>query len=378
MRRHVTSTRSDWRERVESQGLHFHTAEGQPYWDEMAYYEFSSSEIDTLERATDELQDLCLKAVEQVFARDMLSHFGVPPAFHGFLRESWERDELTVYGRFDLAFDGRSPPKLLEYNADTPTALLEAAVIQWFWMKDTHPDADQFNSIHEKLIEFWPRLGPATQGPVHFASQGGHVEDFMTANYLRDTAIQAGLDTVYLSVEEIGWNGARRAFVDMQERPIRTAFKLYPWEWMFKEAFGPRLLECRVRWLEPAWKVLLSNKTILTLLWEMFPECPYLLPTFSEPKMDSFVRKPIQGREGGNVQVVRNGQIEFETDGDYGEQLCVYQALGPIPNFDGNRPVIGSWIVNGYACGIGIREDTGPVTRNTSRFVPHLFTASGS
>ena len=65
--------------------------------------------------------------------------------------------------------------------------------------------------------------------------------------------------------------------------------------------------------------------------------------------------------------------LEFETDGDYGEQLCVYQALGPIPNFDGNRPVIGSWIVNGYACGIGIREDTGPVTRNTSRFVPHLF-----
>ena len=373
MRRHVTSTRSDWQQRVESQGLHYHTAEGQPYWDEMAYYEFSSSEIDTLERATYELQDLCLKALEQVFARNLLDRFGVPPAFQGYLRESWEGDELTVYGRFDLAFDGRSPPKLLEYNADTPTALLEAAVIQWFWMKDTHPDADQFNSIHEKLIEFWPRLGPATQGPVHFASQAGHVEDFMTANYLRDTAIQAGLDTAYLSVEEIGWNGARRAFVDMQERPIRTAFKLYPWEWMFKEEFGPHLLECRVRWLEPAWKVLLSNKSILALLWEMFPECPYLLPTFSERKMDSFVRKPVQGREGGNVQVVRNGQVEFETDGDYGEQPCVYQAIGPVPNFDGNRPVIGSWMVNGYACGIGIREDTSPVTRNTSRFVPHLF-----
>src|SRR5262245_12798257 len=266
MRRHVTSTRSDWQQRVESQGLHYHTAEDKPYWDEMAYYEFSSSEIDTLERATYELQDLCLKAVEQVFARDLLEHFGVPPEFHGFLRESWERDELTVYGRFDLAFDGRSPPKLLEYNADTPTALLEAAVVQWFWLKDTHPDAEQFNSIHERLLEFWPRVGPATDGPVHFASQRGHVEDFMTVTYLRDTAQQAGLETIYLAVEDIGWNSQRGAFVDLQERPLRRAFKLYPWEWMMRETFGPRLLEHRVRWLEPPWKVILSNKAILAVL----------------------------------------------------------------------------------------------------------------
>jgi glutathionylspermidine synthase len=375
MRRHVTSTRSDWQQRVEGQGLHYHTPDGETYWDEMAYYGFSSAEIDELERATYELQDLCLKAVEHVIARNLFDRFGVPPAFVNYLKQSWENDELTAYGRFDLAFDGRSPPKLLEYNADTPTALLEAAVIQWFWLKDTHPDADQFNTIHERLIEFWPRLGPATQGPVHFASVRGHVEDFMTANYLRDTAIQAGLETVYLAVEDIGWNHVRRAFVDVEERPIRAAFKLYPWEWMFREQFGPRLLECRVRWLEPAWKVLLSNKAILTVLWELFPECPYLLPTFFEPRTDSFVKKPVQGREGANVQLVRDGKTELETDGPYDDQPCVYQALAPVPSFDGNHPIIGSWMVNGYACGIGIREDASPVTRNTSRFVPHLFTA---
>lgn len=378
MRRHVTSTRSDWRQRVESQGLHYHTLEGQTYWDEMAYYEFSATEIDQLERATYELQDLCLKAVEHVIAKGLFERFRVPPAFVDYLKQSWERDELTVYGRFDLAFDGRSPPKLLEYNADTPTALLEAAVIQWFWLQDTHPDADQFNSIHEKLIEFWPRLGPTTQGPIHFASQQGHVEDFMTVNYLRDTAIQAGLETVYLAVEEIGWNHQRQAFVDMNERPLRTVFKLYPWEWLFEDEFGPHLLESKIRWLEPAWKVLLSNKAILAVLWELFPECPYLLPAFFEPKSDSYIRKPVQGREGANVQLVRGGQVEAETEGLYGEQPCVYQALAPVPCFDGNYPVIGSWLVNGHACGIGIREDIEPITRNTSRFVPHLFTATGS
>jgi glutathionylspermidine synthase len=374
MERQICTPRPDWQARVESQGLQFHTIDGVPYWDESAYYRFGTSEIDDLEKATFALDELCLKAVDHIFEKNRLPEFQIPAQYHAWLRQSWEQDELTVYGRFDFCYDGRSPPKLLEYNADTPTALLEAAVVQWFWMKDTHPDADQFNSIHEKLLEFWPRLGPTTQGPVHFASMRGSVEDLMTVTYLRDTAQQTGLDTVYLAVEDIGWNSARRAFVDMQERPLRTTFKLYPWEWMMREQFGPRLLECRIRWLEPPWKVLLSNKMILAVLWELFPECQYLLPTYKQAKTDSYVRKPCQGREGANVQYVWNRETVQETDGPYNDGPFVYQEARSLPAFQGNYPVIGSWLVNGYACGIGIREDRGPITSNTSRFVPHIFT----
>jgi glutathionylspermidine synthase len=374
MERHAATPRPDWQSRVEGQGLEYHTIDGQPYWDESAFYQFRSAEIDELEKATYALNDLCLKAVDFVFEQNRLDQFNVPPAFRDWLRQSWDRDELTAYGRFDFCFDGKSPPKLLEFNADTPTALVEAAVVQWFWMKDTQPDADQFNSIHDKLLEFWPRLGPTTQGPVHFASHRGHVEDLMTVTYLRDTAQQAGLDTVYLAVEDIGWNPQRRAFVDVQERPLRTAFKLYPWEWLLREEFAPHLLECRVRWLEAPWKMLLSNKAILAVLWEMFPECPYLLPTYFQPKTDSYVKKPCQGREGSNVLYMLNGQELAKTDGPYGDGPFVFQDAKRLPEFDGNYPVIGSWLVNGYACGIGIREDRGPITSNTSRFVPHIFT----
>src|SRR5262249_41235913 len=141
-----------------------------------------------------------------------------------------------------LAFDGENPPKLLEYNADTPTALLEAAVVQWFWMKDVLPSADQFNSIHERLIEAWTALKPKTQGRWYFTSLAGHIEDYMTVNYLRDTAMQAGLETAYLSMEDIGWNSRLRRFVNKSEQPMLHVFKLYPWEWMVKEAFGPHLL----------------------------------------------------------------------------------------------------------------------------------------
>ena len=66
--------------------------------------------------------------------------------------------------------------------------------------------------------------------------------------------------------------------------------------------------------------------------------------------------------------------MPVETEGVYGGPY-VYQQFRMLPKFGENYPVIGSWMVNGYACGIGIREDRSPVTRNTSRFVPHMISA---
>jgi glutathionylspermidine synthase len=315
---------------------------------------------------------MCLGAVEHVFSRRLFEPFGIPPAYQRFLTDSWERDEHTVYGRFDLAYAPGGPPKLLEYNADTPTALLEAAVVQWFWFEDTRHGSDQFTSIHERLVEAWGAFAPGLSEPVYFASLGGHVEDHDTVQYLRDTAEQAGLRTEYLAVEAIRWHPGRRQFVDGAERDIGTIFKLYPWEWMFTEQFGPHLPASNTRWFEPPWKVILSNKAILAVLWELFPDSPYLLRADFRPFGDSYVRKPRQGREGANVRIVEQGQTVVSTGGTYtGEPI--YQERFPLPRFDGYHAVIGSWMVNGHACGIGIREDSSAVTGNVSRFVPHVI-----
>jgi glutathionylspermidine synthase len=372
MRRQTIPPRDGWQALVESQGFHFHTLDGQPYWDESACYAFRAEEIDALEKATYALNDMCLQAVEHVLARDLFETFGIPPRYRDWVRQSWEEDEHTIYGRFDLAYAPPGVPRLLEYNADTPTALLEAAVIQWFWLRDTHAGHDQFNSIHERLIEVWKVLQAKAQGPVYFASLRGNVEDYMTANYLRDTALQAGLETAYLAVEEIAWNPGRRQFVDGQERAIQTIFKLYPWEWMLREEFGPHLLVSHTRWLEPPWKMILSNKAILPVLWHLFPDSPYLLRAEYEPFGSTFIKKPMLGREGANVALVRDGRTVLETEGPY-DGPCMFQEVCPLPRSDGNYVVIGSWVVHGYACGIGIREDVQPITQNTSRFVPHYI-----
>ena len=374
MERLQSKPRENWPAIVESQGMHYHSIDDVPYWDESVYYEFHTTEIDELEAATYALDKMCLDAVQHVIDEDRFDQFLIPEEYRQYVIDSWENDEITIYGRFDLSYGGDAPPKLLEYNADTPTSLLEAAVVQWYWLKDVCPRLSQFNSIHERLIEAWQTVQATNPGRVYFASVEDSLEDFMNVSYMRDVAIQAGVETDHIAVSDVGWDDELRVFTDLAERPIHRCFKLYPWEWMFHEEFGPHLLQNTCKWLEPPWKCLLSNKAILPILWELFPDSPYLLEASFEPLAGGdYVQKPIFGREGANVQIFDRGKLLLKTDGPY-DGPSVYQAVCPLPRFDERYfACIGSWIVNGWACGIGIREDENMVTGNFSRFTPHAF-----
>lgn len=372
MQRLVHPPRFNWQQTVESQGMQYHTIDGETYWDETASYRFESAEIDLLEEATNELQQRCIEAAQHIIDKDLFGRLQIPSHAVPLIVESWEQDQPTLYGRFDLAYDGQSQPKLLEYNADTPTALLEASVIQWFWLQDQHPQADQFNSIHERLIEAWK--GMSIDSTLHFCCVADAPEDLGNLEYLRDTAMQADLQTVQLFMHDIGFDEVSGRYVDLDEVPIDCMFKLYPWEWLVNEYFGRKLATARVRVIEPAWKMLLSNKGLLAVLWELFEGHPNLLASDLEqgPFRDNYVTKPLLSREGENVTVYRNGQ-QHAVEGSYGGKGVVYQQLASIPCFEGNYPVIGSWVIAGEAAGIGIREDRTLVTTNTSRFVPHYF-----
>jgi glutathionylspermidine synthase len=373
MERLSVASRGDFAERAAALGFKFHTIDGQPYWTEGAAYVFTAAEIDALEEATAELERLCLIAVERVVKEGLYRRFGLDDHAARLIDESWRRFDKNLYGRFDLSYDGSGPPKMLEYNADTPTALFEASVVQWEWLQSLYPTADQFNSIHEKLVDAWRRFGLA--GPVHFACVRDHDEDRGTLDYLRDTAQQAGVETRFLFMDEIGW--AAPDFVDMEGEPITTLFKLYPWEWLLGESFAAHLHESGARFIEPPWKMLLSNKAILPLLWEMFEGHPNLLAASmrAEDIDGAIVAKPALGREGSNVRILERAGAgpSLATDGPYAEVPLVYQALHRLPVFADNHVVIGSWVVASQPAGIGLREDSGPITRNTSRFVPHLF-----
>jgi glutathionylspermidine synthase len=376
LRREKRQPRPNWRERCEAAGFYFHSMGG-TYWDESAAYRFSSSQIDQLESAAAEMHQLCLAAAEEAVRSRRFAEFAIPEAFHELVARSWREREPTLYGRFDFSWDGTGEPKLLEYNADTPTSLLEASVVQWHWLEDAQKEADQFNSLHEKLIArlqaMRPQLQAASGDALYLACVKNNDEDLGNIEYLRDCALQAGWDARSIAIEDIGWNGG--GFVDLEERPIAVLFKLYPWEWLAREEFGEHLLSRPARLVEPAWKMLLSNKALLVLLWELNYGHPNLLPTYFTPQKfgADFVRKPLLSREGANVTIRSRGVVR-QQPGGYGGEGYVYQSVAPLPAFDGRYPVIGAWIVGEEPAGIGIREDDSPITKNSSRFVPHYFT----
>jgi glutathionylspermidine synthase len=384
MRRIACPERDNWQATAAGAGFDFHTIDGERYWDERAYYAFTLDEIErAIEQPTGEIDAMCLELVGRaVDDESCLRRLKIPEAFWPLISESWHRDEPSLYGRLDFSFGGKGPAKLLEYNADTPTSIFEAAVFQWTWLEQSierniiPKRSDQFNSIHERLIEAWKKLGAGRH--LHLAGETESTEDAGTLAYLEDTARQAGLATTLIDIRDIGL-AADGSFVDLDNRGIELAFKLYPWEWMFQDTFGAHLKQAPTRWIEPPWKALLSNKGILPLLWEMFPGHPNLLPAFFEDDPNaaslgaSFVRKPIYSREGANVALISAGVTVVEQAGPYGAEGFICQALAPLPEFSGQYPVLGSWLVDHTPCGLSIREDKNPITGNTSRFLPHAI-----
>ena len=384
MRRLVCQERDDWRTTADASGFDFHTIDGERYWDERTCYTFTLDEIEhQIEAPSGEIDAMCLELVGRAIDDETcLRRLRLPETFWPLIRDSWRRDEGSLYGRLDLSFDGRGPAKLLEYNADTPTSIFEAAVFQWTWLEQAierqilPADADQFNSLHERLIDAWKRLGNGRH--LHLAGTLDSPEDAGTLAYLEDTARQAGLETTLLDIEAIGWLD-KSGFVDLDNRGIELAFKLYPWEWMFHDAFGEKLATAPTRWIEPPWKAILSNKGMLPLLWEMFPDHPNLLPAFFEDEPNaaslgsSFVRKPLYSREGANVALIRDGVTVVEQQGPYGAEGFIRQAMAPLPSFSKQYPVLGSWLIDHTPCGLSIREDENPITGNTSRFLPHAI-----
>ncbi|KER04167.1 glutathionylspermidine synthase family protein [Photorhabdus temperata] len=384
MKRIAITERPDWREKATEYGFNFHTMHGEPYWCEDAYYQFSLAQIEEIENTTAELHQMCLQVVEKVVdSEELLTKFQIPKHCWDFVRSSWITSQPSLYSRLDLAYDGKSPAKLLENNADTPTSLYESAFFQWIWLEDQMnagllpAHADQFNSMQEQLIERFAQLRDEHGfGLLHMVCCQDTQEDRGTIQYLQDCALEAGVPTEFLFIEEIGL-GEKGQFTDLQDQVISNLFKLYPWEMMFREIFATKLEDAGVRWLEPAWKSIISNKALLPMLWKMFPNHPNLLPAYfandNHPAMDSYVIKPLFSREGANIRIIENGKEIASADGPYGKEGMIVQQFHTLPKFGDSYTLIGSWLVNDQPCGIGLREDRELITQDLSRFYPHII-----
>ena len=377
--------RADWQQKADSVGFVYHHTDGQAYWDESAAYVFTLEQIEgDIEPAGAELHELCLDLVDEVVGNEeLMTKLAIPAEYCDFVAQSWRSRQAPLYGRFDFGYDGTAKPKLYEYNADTPTSVFEAATFQWLWLEDLiatgalPAETDQFNSLFEALRNRFGTLFPSG-GFVHFAGETEAIEDRQTVRFFEDLAAQAGLEPKFTAMRDIGVNTGGQ-FVDKDGFVLQAAFKLYPWEHMLREPYAKHLRTADVRWMEPAWKTILSNKGILPLLWQRHPGHPNLLEAYFEDDAAAsnlgatYVRKPLFSREGANIEVI--GGDEPVLDQGYGAEGAIVQAYHPPPLFEGRRPVIGAWIVGAEPVGMGIREDDSIITKNMARFVPHIIEA---
>lgn len=381
MKRIDIQERPDWREKAKEDGFGFHTMYGDPYWQDDAAYVFTLEEIEQhIEEPTTQLHEMCLATAERVLESDeRMKRLAIPDSMIDLVRASWNNGDRHLYGRFDLAYDGTGPAKMLEYNADTPTSIFEAAYFQHNWMVDQveagrlPEGTDQYNFLQESLIEalsFYPK-----DRIFHFACWTENEEDLGTVAYLMDCATQAGHTTKVVDIRKIGVDANGR-YTDEDDITIDQCFKLYPWEDMLREDYAKHLAPGV--FVEPIWKSMISNKGFLAQLWEMNKGHPNLLETAVQSEIQSFsssayVLKPFFSREGANIVIVQDGKIVEATEGEYQEGPAIVQERAKLFMQNNRHAILGSWVIGDRACGLGIREDSGLITKDMSRFIPHVI-----
>ena len=388
MKRISINERANWRAYAEEVGFNFHSFDGEDYWDESAYYQFSLQQIeDDLEAPTEEIHQMVMDMVGDITrSEEMLTKLNIPRDYWSYVWNSWNKGEPHLYGRMDFVYNGTGPAKLLELNYDTPTSLFETGFFQWVWLEDQIKNgvlpahADQFNSLHDKIEHAFSTL--ALPQPFYFSSVRESIEDKGTVDYLMDIALQAGVDARYIALEDIG--ELKGQFFDEHDQSIFGLFKLYPWEFMLQEQFGKIVTSSNTQIIEPAWKMLISNKGILPLLWERYPNHPNLLAAHfetaeSEPLAAGWVRKPLFSREGANVDLITERGEPVSANGPYADGNYIRQQFQALPRFhdeyrkQDTYAMIGSWVVGDSAAGICIREDQTLITKDSSRFLPHII-----
>jgi glutathionylspermidine synthase len=205
MRRISCKPRADWQSKIESLGLTFNNVPVDdkivPYWIDDAVYFFSFSMIEEIKTATAELHNVCLNFVDQACRHDeLLASLRIPESYWSYIKSSWSDHAPSLYGRFDLRVDptGIEPPKMYEYNADTPTILIESSLVQANWLDEqceNIPNVDQWNDIHDLLVQRWKKIKDelgADKEILYLSCVPAHDEDMRTTEYLADTAEEAG------------------------------------------------------------------------------------------------------------------------------------------------------------------------------------------
>jgi len=379
-------------EYLESIGFTWHTDSDDTSYISDEVVSITQEEAEAYYEATNELYDMFCEAGEHVIENDLFHELDIPFNLVEIIKASWEDDvHWHLYGRFDLAggLDGK-PIKLIEFNADTPTALFETAIVQWAMLKFNElEESSQFNSLYEALKDNFKRFvtldGDIEDFEKHyenlnwkilFSSVAGNDEEENTTKLLQHIADEAGYKTDFEFIGDVGFNNEG---ISKENELFEFWFKLIPWEDIAIDEGELAVIlteiinDKKAIIFNPAYTLLFQSKGIMKVLWDLYPNHPLLLETSFEPLENrKQVEKMCFGREGANMAIVNDdNSLEVKTEGPYENFKPIYQEFIEFPK-DENGDYYQAGVFYAYeACGLGFRKG-GVILDNMSKFVGHI------
>ena len=380
MKKVTNAINNSWQYHFEEAGFDYHSLDGK-YWIDKYHLELKRSEVEALENASNEVHSMCLEMIGENVRTGNFEKYGLNKFIISAMERSWKKKDFHLYGRFDFAYDGTGSPKMLEYNADTPTSIVETAIGQNLWQEMQFNEfgikyemLNRLEKSFKKRFELWKMQNEGKN--FYFAADELTIEDWGNVVALKKWATDVGIVSDTIDFKDILYSQDKCEFQNREGQRIDTLFKLYPWEFIFNEInFGDYEVST-TQIVEPMWKGMLSTKAILPMLWDMFKGHKNLMPAFfTEQQMlevsKSYVKKPIYSREGANIEVIKENKLIDKADGEYGEEGYIYQEYAKMANLDNAWYIFGTWMIGDKMEGLAIREDKTVITKNTSFFVPH-------
>lgn len=363
------------------------------------YFTISSTAENQLMQATNEVHLMYLHATEKVLKDDnLLKLFNIPEILWPRLRLSWQnRRHDMVTGRLDFCMDHRGL-KVYEYNADSASCHTETGLIIDKWSKVGNINAgwNPGERLQELLTDTWKHT---TAKPFIHIMQDKDSEEDYHALFMAQSIKAAGFECKIIhGLDELVWNETGQV-VDGEGRVLQCVWKTWAWETALEQLRQEsesdlsglpirtghphhndvRLIDVLLRpeicVFEPLWTVIPGNKSILPILWSLFPHHPYLLDTDfeinDELRQTGYAVKPIAGRCGNNIGLVdHQDDILDETCGQFAHQENVYQQLWCLPKVAERYIQVCTFTVGGHYGGACLRSDPSLVIKKDSDIEP--------
>jgi len=351
----------------------------------------TQSEQVAFKLASGSVYKMYANTLDELVKKRKLDTFDLPEEMLLLIEYSWRNKHQHIIGRFDFG-DGvdADEPKLLEYNADTPTLVPESGMLQQaFKAMYSKPDVAQFNTLDEDLVAGFNKLADTNATSHHsilFTSLG-YEEDRANLQPLMDAAATAGFDVAYADLPDIDFDEDEGIFLESNSGEFVQydyLYKLVPWEFICFEE--PELLKILYKLvtkdlvyvLNPAYTIIFQSKQFLENVYDKFPSSKYLLKTKSDRSFfasQRCVEKVIFGRLGENIKVYSENDIVIEkTGGDFGHFPSVFQEFAELyKDEDGDLYQASVFTVNGVPSCLSFRRGEKLIIDDDAEFIPHFI-----